>query len=84
MAAGRPIIANDIGDLGRIVRQTDCGKLIHEVTPDSINQAVTQLRETNEYTRLGQAAYQAARSTFNWKKAEEKLIKVYDRIIQTE
>ena len=45
MAAGRPIIGNDVGDLGRIVRATDCGLLIQEATPQAIAAAAEKLRD---------------------------------------
>jgi glycosyltransferase involved in cell wall biosynthesis len=70
MAAGKPIIANDIGDLGRIVKATGCGiLLLEEVTPPAIRQ------------RLGEAGRKAAEEQYNWSKAEERLLQVYGELL---
>ena len=33
MSAGRSLIANEVGDLGRILRDVNCGVLLQEVKP---------------------------------------------------
>lgn len=78
MAAGRPILANDVGDLGRIVRQTGCGLLLDSVTPESIRAAVEQLRDPALRQRMGRAGRAAAEAEYNWAAAAERLIKIYD------
>jgi glycosyltransferase involved in cell wall biosynthesis len=81
MAAGRPIIANDVGDLGRIVRQTGCGVLLPEVTPQAIRQAVEALRDPGARQQLGSAGRAAAESNYNWAAAERELGRVYAQLL---
>jgi glycosyltransferase involved in cell wall biosynthesis len=81
MAAGRPIIANDVGDLGRVVRETGCGLLVPEVTPEKIGQAVRSLMDAGERRRLGQAGRRAAESRYNWAVAGEQLLHVYSTLL---
>jgi glycosyltransferase involved in cell wall biosynthesis len=81
MAAGRPIIANDVGDLGRIVRQTGCGILLPEVTPAAIRQAVEILHDPLVRRRIGAAGRAAAEAEYNWTAARQQLVQVYDRLL---
>jgi len=45
MAAGRPIIANEVGDLGHIVKSTGCGRLLAEVSEDNLVKVINELRD---------------------------------------
>lgn len=80
MAAGRPIIANDVGDLGRIVRQTGCGILLPDTRPVSIRQAVLSLCSEESRRYYGDAGRQAAEHEYNWDKARQLLVAVYSQL----
>ncbi len=77
MTAGRPIIANDVGDLGRIVRQTGCGLLLPEVTPKAIHNAIERLKDPAVRQRMGEAGRAAAETEYNWAVASQKLKRIY-------
>ena len=81
MAAGRPVIANDIGDLGRIVRKTGCGILLDEVTPQAIREAILKLSDPILRAKHGDAGHQAAENEFNWSIAEKRLLDVYQLML---
>lgn len=80
MAAGRPLIANDVGDLGRIVRQTGSGLLLPAVTPGAIREAMETLREPRVRHRMGRAGRAAAEAEYNWTVAKERLQQVYAQL----
>jgi len=80
MAAGRPIIANDVGDLGRIVRKTECGLLLNEVTPDTITAAIRKLSDPTYRQQLGAAGRAAAERQYNWTSASSLLREVYAQL----
>jgi glycosyltransferase involved in cell wall biosynthesis len=82
MAAGRPIIANDVGDLGRIVKETGCGILLSLVTPETIRQAIEKLRAPTVRKQLGQAGLEAAETKYNWDYAKLQLLQVYAKILE--
>ncbi len=82
MAAGRPIVANEVGDLGRIVRETGCGVLLPEVTPGAVRQAIEGLRDPTIRQRMGQAGRAAAERSYNWETAERRLHRVYSQLAQ--
>lgn len=80
MAAGRPVIANDVGDLGYIVRQTGCGLLVPAVTAGEVRQAILALRDPTVRQRLGRAGREAAEARYNWTAAERQLLQAYDQL----
>lgn len=80
MAAGRPIIANNVGDLGQIIRKTGCGVLLDEVTPLSINAAIQQLRIPEFWQHTGEAGRCAARIHYNWDSMAQKLSGIYENL----
>jgi glycosyltransferase involved in cell wall biosynthesis len=81
MAAGRPIIANNVGDLGRIVRQTGCGILLDGVSPESIRKAIDSLRSDTLRQKLGEAGLLAARQEYNWSTSQQRLVAVYQQLL---
>jgi len=82
MAAGRPIIANDVGDLGHIVRETGCGLLLSEVTPDTITAAIRKLSDPTYRQQLGAAGRAAAERQYNWTSASSLLREVYAQLTE--
>ncbi len=81
MAAGRPILANAVGDLGRIVRETGCGILLEQVTPQTIRKAIETLRDPSLRSMLGQAGRIAAEGRYNWNMAKHLLSQVYKGLL---
>jgi glycosyltransferase involved in cell wall biosynthesis len=81
MAAGRPVIANNVGDLGRMVSRTGCGLLLEEVTPQTIGEAIRQLADPTMRRKMGEAGWRAAESELNWRVVEKRLLEVYDRLV---
>ncbi len=77
MAAGRPLVANEVGDLGRIVRQTGCGVLLSSVAPDAIREAVDTLRNPAMRQQMGDAGRAAAEAHYNWETAQQRLVQIY-------
>lgn len=80
MAAGRPIIANDVGDLGRIVRETGCGLLLPAVDAQAIRRAIDELRDPARRLQMGSAGRAAAEAVYNWGAAETELRGIYQRL----
>jgi glycosyltransferase involved in cell wall biosynthesis len=81
MAAGRPIIANNIGDLGCIIRKSGCGLLLDEVTPQTIREAIMKLSDQVLRHKLGEAGHASAKAEFNWKVVEQRLLELYQSLL---
>ncbi len=77
MAAGRPVVATDVGDLGRIVRAAECGILIGEATPSAIAAAIEQLLDPARRARLGSNALRAAEGPYNATAERARLLELY-------
>jgi glycosyltransferase involved in cell wall biosynthesis len=82
MAAARPIIANNIGDLGRIVQKTGCGLLLDEVSPETIRAAIHQLNDPALRRKLGEAGRLAAQTEYNWHAVEQRLLQLYTALLK--
>jgi len=81
MAAGRPILANRVGDLGRIVETTGCGLLLDTVESETVRQAILKLADPRLRASLGAAGKQAAQETYNWSAVKEYLWQIYRETI---
>lgn len=81
MSTGTPIIANQVGDLGRIVARTNCGLLLDEVTPEAIAEALTQLKDPDLRQKLGQNGLKAAQETYNDAHNREIITSAYKALL---
>lgn len=81
MAAGKPVIANPVGDLGRMVQESGCGLLIDPITPDTIAAAVKKLAEPTLRRHMGERGRFAAETKYNWSAAFEQLLKQYRSLL---
>lgn len=77
LAAGKPIVTTDIGEIAEIVREEACGIVVHEASPQDIARAVDEVRDTTVRRALGVRARQAAETKYNWLTAEQVLLAVY-------
>jgi glycosyltransferase involved in cell wall biosynthesis len=80
MAAGRPIVANAIGDLNAIISKYHCGILLDSVQPHTISDALGKLENPALRAELGGAGEQAARESYNWGEVAKELIKTYEQL----
>jgi colanic acid biosynthesis glycosyl transferase WcaI len=82
MAAGRTIIANNVGDLGRMVRAADCGLLIPQTTPEAIAGAIDQLRDPALRRRLGANGLNAAQTTYNAQSLQRQWVEMVAAVLK--
>jgi glycosyltransferase involved in cell wall biosynthesis len=80
MAAARPVIAGNIGDLGRMVNETQCGILLSETTAETIAAAIRTLKNSTTREKLGENGRLAARQTYNAKATQQQLIRIYQAL----
>ncbi len=76
LAAGKVIITGDFGEIGKIVKENDCGMILKEYTVDEIKNALSFLQNNNIDT-FSNNAKSAGLNLFNWKMAKNELIKEY-------
>jgi glycosyltransferase involved in cell wall biosynthesis len=80
MAAGRPVIATDVGDLGRMVRATECGVLLANPSPEAILEAIKKLRDVDLRNQLGNNGQQAAITKYNAAAMQDGLVALYEEL----
>lgn len=82
ISAGIPVIAGDLPEVSKIIREYDCGIIMPEVTPDEIVKAVTRLRDNPEaLNKLRQNAVIAS-GFLNWETESEKVKKFYYEVLK--
>jgi glycosyltransferase involved in cell wall biosynthesis len=75
MLAGRPIVADAVGQAAEYLRDGETGRLVRpEDSAAMASAAIELLRDRTEARRLGDAAESTARSELTWERQREKLI----------
>jgi glycosyltransferase involved in cell wall biosynthesis len=81
LAAGKPLLTTNVGEIAHIVREEHCGLVIEKPAPALLAEAITQLRARDWLERLTKNARRAANNKYNWNAAATTLLAVYQKII---
>ena len=80
MMAGLPIVCSDLPEMGRMVQDVDCGKVVDPEDARSISTALNALLEDNSLRdRCGRNAKAASKKN-SWEQEEERLLSAYGAI----
>ena len=79
LAAGKPLITGDFGEIGNIVSHEKCGIIIANYSESQIKAALLSLKG-NEKMKLSKRAKRAGREKYSWQKAGETLQSSYNYI----
>jgi len=80
MAAGLPVVASPIGEVGRVVARYGVGVLVRKNTAEEFGNSVAELINDEELRlKLGRNGQETAEHIFSWKKSALKLSELYDR-----
>lgn len=82
MMVGIPVVATDLPDMARVVREERCGMLITDPTsPKAIASAVRTLLDDPEEARaMGARGRAAALARYNWEIEAPKMLAVFDAL----
>jgi glycosyltransferase involved in cell wall biosynthesis len=80
LAAGKPVLTTNVGEIAHIVREEQCGIIVQEPTPMLLSQAIVQLRDPVICESLAANARRAAQANYNWNVAEATLLNVYEQL----
>lgn len=80
LAAGRPLITGDFGEIGEIVRQGSCGIVLPEYNSEEVRKALTLLANSDLQRALADNALRLGRTAMNWEKGEETLSREYSAL----
>lgn len=83
MAAGIPVISSNIPLWQSIVDESNSGVCVNPKDPESIAEAITFLISNKELAhKMGQNGQKAVKEKYNWTIEEQKLIALYEEILE--
>jgi glycosyltransferase involved in cell wall biosynthesis len=80
LAAGRPLITGNFGEIGDVVRKGGCGIVLSEYTEQQIQNALSVLRDPQVRQQMAHNAEELGSTLMNWEKAEETLHTAYSAL----
>lgn len=75
LAAGKPFLALNLGEIGKIIKEEDCGILISSLNTQDINKGIDEIKRN--YALLSQNSRNSGFNKYNWGIAENRLFKLY-------
>jgi len=82
MVVGLPVIASDFPLYREVVEASRCGMLVDPSKPEQIAEAMAYLIEHPEQAlEMGENGRRAVIETYNWEAESEKLLRIYDTIL---
>ncbi len=82
MAAGRPVVVTDVGDLGKLVKRTSIGRVAMD-TPDHLaHETLNLLNNPLERQAMERRARNLAETEFSWPKLTAGLERFYHQVLQ--
>jgi glycosyltransferase involved in cell wall biosynthesis len=81
LAAGRPLITGDFGEIAEVVREANCGIVLAEYSTHEIRKALDAMaiRDTRDF--MATNARRFGQTSLNWQKGEEALHLWYSRFL---
>ena len=84
ISAGIPVIAGELPEVGKIIRENNCGIILPEVSPEEIAKAIRELKEMPELiSELKKNAVLASES-INWEQESLKVVEFYGSVLERE
>jgi glycosyltransferase involved in cell wall biosynthesis len=82
VACGRPLVASNLPVVRELVREEREALLVPPDAPDALAAAVLRILEQPRLARrLAQHGATRMRTHFTWKRAQERLLRLYDRLL---
>jgi glycosyltransferase involved in cell wall biosynthesis len=77
LAAGRPLITGNFGEIADVVREAECGIVLPEYSGDEIRKAFAMLEDRNTRSSMAANAKRHGKAFLNWDQGEEILHREY-------
>lgn len=81
VVARLPVIASDLPEIARVVRQHDLGVLVRPGDSDALVNALVQLVDSQDLRAHYRDSAERASSKLNWEEQEQSLVAMYGRIL---
>jgi glycosyltransferase involved in cell wall biosynthesis len=80
LAAGKPLISPDIGEIGDLIHRADCGIVMEDCTALAVREAIQAMRDPARRARYTENARELGRTEMNWQRGQEVLYEEYSRL----
>lgn len=81
LAAGRPLITGDFGEIADVVREAECGIVLPAYSPAEVRRALAAMKDREVRDAMARNAGQCGRTTMNWEKGEGILYREYSALL---
>jgi len=81
LAAGRPLITGDFGEIGQVVMDAGCGVVLARYTVEDVAKAFAILKDPRIREQFADRAAHLGRTTVNWAHAERVLYQEYSALL---
>lgn len=83
LAAGRPLITGNFGEIAEVVRESNCGIVLSRYSADTVRNALDTMRDSSERESMAGNARRVGRTSMNWRTGEEVLRDSYSALLPT-
>jgi len=84
IAAGLPVIASDLPETGRILREFKCGIIVESITPSGISAALCRMKSNREELDVMKSNSVLASRKLNWEVESAKVTGLYNRVLTSD
>ena len=81
LAAGRPLITGDFGEIADVVREAACGIVLPAYSAREVRKALVALEDRSARSAMAANAGRFGRNFLNWEKGEEILYREYSALM---
>jgi glycosyltransferase involved in cell wall biosynthesis len=81
LAAGRPLVTGDFGEIAEVVRNGECGVVLPEYSAATVGEAIATLTNPELRARFAANAKRLGETTMNWNRGEETLFEEYSALL---
>jgi glycosyltransferase involved in cell wall biosynthesis len=81
LAAGRPLITGDFGEIAAVVREAGCGVVLPRYGAAEIGNALAVLKDARRRGEMAENAARFGRNHLNWDRAQEILRREYSALL---
>jgi len=80
LAAGKAFIGGDFGEMGKIVKEENCGLALGEFSKESIKKAIETMKDKDRLLGFKENALRVGLEKYNWDKAQLNLLKAVSQV----
>jgi glycosyltransferase involved in cell wall biosynthesis len=84
LAAGRPLITGDFGEIADVVREAACGIVLSHYSAEAVRDALAVMQKPEVRQTFADNARRFGASSMNWTKGEETLFREYSALLAAE